>query len=366
MQWCLQLSRLPILKLVHATPEHRVQVNEAIRELAGAGQHPQAKTFAKVLESAILKGVVTPEFLERLGNWCDAQNPRHLAREPAQHAALAMFNRIVPRNEGENRAAWFNQFCGHCGIQLCATSPSKGSAGRAEGSRTGKANKGSQYCLQRFVEDSPDDLADLIIAHSPTLQAFGTSKVEWRSPLGCDDYYEYGDDYLVALDLDHQEQQDQQAAFWPDRGPDWDALAKVTGASVDGVLLVEAKAYPKEARGTCKAENPNSIQTIRRAFARVQEHMGVRGVTPELWMRRHYQAANRLAHLYLLNEVMQIPTWLVFVNFLDDQSNRPTDLRTWRPQQVAMFRQLGLHPGCRLLDRVVTLFIRPLEVNARP
>jgi len=127
--------------------------------------------------------------------------------------------------------------------------------------------------------------------------------------------------------------------------------------------LIEAKAHLNETTSHCGATNPASIARITESFATVQRFMGVRDVTPDTWMQGHYQMANRLAFLYLFNEVLKIPTWLAFVNFVDDRSHIPTSLQEWRAHWVTVFRHLGLHPGCRLIDRVVAIFPRPLEPN---
>src|ERR1700741_503732 len=61
--------------------------------------------------------------------------------------------------------------------------------------------------------------------------------IRWASPLASDDYAEYRD--RAALEqVNFVQFEDRLRAFWPSRGPQWDALA-VAG---EKVLLVEAKA----------------------------------------------------------------------------------------------------------------------------
>ena len=67
----------------------------------------------------------------------------------------------------------------------------------------------------------------------------GARSITWRSPLRSDDFAEYRDaDFLKVVGL--EEWSGALAEFWPQRGPQWDAL----GVSNQGdVLLVEAKAH---------------------------------------------------------------------------------------------------------------------------
>ena len=90
---------------------------------------------------------------------------------------------------------------------------------------------------------------------------------------------------------------------------------------------------------------------------RVQKHMGT---LPSDWLDGSYQLANRIAFLYFLNEVVRVPTWLALVSFVNDQSHKPTSLPDWRLHQQSLFRGLGIHPGCQLLDRIITLFVEPI------
>src|SRR4051794_10019076 len=109
-----------------------------------------------------------------------------------------------------------------------------------------------------------------------------------------------------------------------------------------GVLLVEAKAHPQESLSTCKACSTRSRSAIETGLKRVRESIGA---SPSDWLTGSYQLANRVAFLHFLNEVIQVPAWLALVNFVNDRSHKPTDLRDWRLHQQALFRSLGIHPG---------------------
>lgn len=218
----------------------------------------------------------------------------------------------------------------------------------------GKADKGSRLCLQEFVNapQKQATLNDLLISSSPSLLSFGPTEINWRSPLASLNYKEYRDDFLDALGL-------QQFAtilrdFWPAQGPQWDGLAVLTNqAGAKAVLLVEAKAHPAETESSMGATARESIDQIMRAFARTQ---GFMGVTRGNWTHGAYQLANRLAFLYCMNELMGVSTYLGLVNFVGDTTYRATCLAEWQKHYGEVFEHLGLHPGCRLLDRVLLAY----------
>jgi hypothetical protein len=218
----------------------------------------------------------------------------------------------------------------------------------------GAAEKGSRHCLQRYVEHRPEDLRDLIICHSASLGAFESEAWQWKSPLRSEEYYEYRDDFLEPLGLAHY--QAELRRFWPKNGPQWDALALLSGKTGPGVLLVEAKAHPRELSTPCDA-SPASRERIQAAMETVRVYMN--GESSD-WLGWSYQLANRIAFLYFLNEVVGVPTWLALINFVNDRSHRPTNLPEWRLHHQSALRSLGIHPGCRLLDRMVPLFIEPI------
>jgi hypothetical protein len=223
----------------------------------------------------------------------------------------------------------------------------------------GPAAKGSRYCLQRYLRLKPRELGEQLISASPALMAFGPTRVDWKSPLEDSRYQEHRDDFLEVLGF--RQLEEALRDFWPWKGPQWDALGLLPTDGATGILLVEAKAHPTETESTCGATSPASIEKIGTALAQVQAHMQIAaGVTPSDWMRGSYQLANRLAFLYFLNEVANVPTFLALVNFVDDQSHRPTELTEWRQHQQGVLRSLGIHSRCRMLDRLITLFPQAL------
>ncbi|MDP9202384.1 MAG: hypothetical protein M3P26_10705 [Gemmatimonadota bacterium] len=141
--------------------------------------------------------------------------------------------------------------------------------------------------------------------------------IDWRSPREDDEYAEYRDaDFLSVVGLDRLRPDLQ--AFWPDRGPQWDAL----GVASDGkVVLVEAKAHAREMASTCAAGS-GSLELIVRALDAAKRHYSA--PADRDWLRGYYQYANRLAHLQFLRD-RNVDAHLVFVYFLGDTDMRGPD-----------------------------------------
>jgi len=108
----------------------------------------------------------------------------------------------------------------------------------------------------------------------------------------------------------------------------WDALAVVEdGTDRPGIVLVEGKSYPDELFGRgCQATEP-SRSKIAAAISRTQRWLEI-GEELARWMGRMYQAANRLAHLYWLREVLGVRAWLVHLLFVGDPHG-PTTRDQW-------------------------------------
>lgn len=120
----------------------------------------------------------------------------------------------------------------------------------------------------------------------------------------------------------------------------WDALAIVDCGDRPGVILAEGKSQPSELFGSgCKA-GPGSRPMIDAALVRTQAWLGV-DLDTALWCGRLYQTANRLAHLYWLNEVVGVRAWLVHLLFVNDPHSR-TSAQQWTAEIRAADAELGL------------------------
>ena len=178
--------------------------------------------------------------------------------------------------------------------------------------------------IQHAVERSPQ-----------LLQPDELPEIVWVSPLAEDDYAEYRDDaFLRRLGL--EKLSGSLKAFWPQRGPQWDALGRTTS----GPVLVEAKAHIREFFSKPTNAKPRSLDRIHSAFSAVQNDLGI---TPSSeWSKTYYQYANRLALLWWLRE-HGIDAKLLFVSFLNDEEMcGPRSSETWHAVFASADYALGL------------------------
>ncbi len=225
-----------------------------------------------------------------------------------------------------------------------------------EPAHNGSAHKGSQLHLQNLVNRYTDLLNCLLLSASPSLRKYVAAHPDWVSPLETEEFREYRDAaFLKKVGL--PQLVDELASFWPAGGPAWDGLATVVGKNGGkGVILLEAKSHAAELRGPGSQASDPSRHRIIRSLEAVKEYLGVpRGAD---WVSSpYYQYANRLAHLYFLHELAQVPTWLVFLYFVNDvEQNGPRTVAEWEPVLAEIKSSLQLPIDHRLSARVVTLF----------
>jgi hypothetical protein len=226
----------------------------------------------------------------------------------------------------------------------------------------GIAEQGSRLYLQQYMINGKDKLAEMIIAASPSLLTFveDKTKIVWKSPLEESEFYEYRDDFLEVLDLKketYDEAKVKLGGFWPKNGPQWDGLAVVNGINGQkGFLLVEAKAHLAETKSDLKAESPISIDMINKSIIRTQEHYNIQ---PNNWTKHYYQLGNRIAYVFFMNEILNIPTWLVLINFTDGKYKK-TDLQEWLKHYNQIYTNMGIHQDCKLLNKIIQIFPRSL------
>ena len=173
---------------------------------------------------------------------------------------------------------------------------------------TGFAFKGSQLQMQLYANSHREALE--VEAWRVGALPNGVL-LDWISPIQADGYLEYRD--TEALDrMSLAEHSAALSAFWPTGGPCWDGLAQWSSDGESGVLLFEAKSYPKEADSRLMARAASSIQRIGDALEATSAWLGL-DTTPLTWTSELYQAANRLAHLYFLREHCGVNADLVFL-----------------------------------------------------
>ncbi len=128
-------------------------------------------------------------------------------------------------------------------------------------------------------------------------------------------------------------------AFWPARGPVWDAL----GITSEGhPLFVEAKAHiPEAASPASKASSQTSIELIAKSLGEARRYYAPRATAT--WSSLFYQYANRLAHHYFLTQLNSVPSVLVFLYFVNaDDMLGPMTEEEWRGAVRLIHAVLGL------------------------
>lgn len=194
--------------------------------------------------------------------------------------------------------------------------------------------QGSQYLLRMAVNSRPDLLTDAL-RDSGAINS--REDVVWHSPLP-PKYLEHRDAAAVrALSLEERIRS-PLVAFWPSRGPVWDALGT---AGVDRPILVEAKAHIPEAVSRIKASSDASKRLIQKSLTLAQRHYAKKN--KEDWSAPFYQYANRLAYHYWLREQNKIQSSLVFLYFTNAKDmNGPKTQQEWLGAIRLIHAVLGL------------------------
>jgi len=213
------------------------------------------------------------------------------------------------------------------------------------------AKKGSQKWIQKLVNEKPE-LLNLEIKKNIDLPA--KEIITWLSPLKDDEYAEYRDqDFINRLKI---KQKVALANFWPERGPQWDALGKSDSGNL---FLVEAKSHVSELISTLQAKNPISINRIHESLEQTRTFLGSNANVN--WSSSFYQYTNRLAHLYFLRIQNRLPAYLVFVYFVNDvDMNGPTSASEWKGALSLLHSYLGIGRH-KLQSFAIELFV---DVNS--
>ncbi len=203
--------------------------------------------------------------------------------------------------------------------------------------------------LQVAVNERKDLLNNLV---SRELDLELSEEIEWLSPIVVEKYHEYYDQGFIkrlGVKLNRRKLSD----FWPRGGPHWDALGKTSNGRL---LLVEAKAHIPEMISTSKAKSLKSINLIQNSLLEVKQYLGVSKDVD--WSDMYYQYANRLAHLYLLRVVNDLPAELLFLCFINDYEKKgPTTNKQWLDAIENMKEYWGLSRRHHLSDHVHHIFL---------
>jgi hypothetical protein len=80
------------------------------------------------------------------------------------------------------------------------------------------------------------------------------------------------------------------------------------------------------------------------------------GIPVRDWTKPYYQLANRIAFLYFLNVIAEVPAWLILVNFVNDRTHKPTSLEQWLEHYRVMLLTLGITEDRPLFSRIALVF----------
>lgn len=215
--------------------------------------------------------------------------------------------------------------------------------------------RGSLRWIRRAVNDFPG------LLNQRLRKGLGLSAeipINWTSPLADDDFAEYRDDdfiRLTGMKLPERRLDD----FWPVRGPQWDALARV-GETAG--LLVEAKANIPEIVSPGTGAEGERRALLEKSLAELKAYLGV---DPNIsWSGKFYQYANRVAHLYFLREVNRQDAYLAFVYFTGDADvDGPATIAEWRAALTVAKAALGVPKRHRLSKYVTEVFIDVSEIS---
>lgn len=220
------------------------------------------------------------------------------------------------------------------------------------------AQRGSQKWIQFMVSQRQD-----VLGHA--LQQAGLldaqENVTWLSPLASDEYAEYRDqDFLDRLGVSLPKR--SLSSFWPRGGPQWDGLGKTSSGKL---VLVEAKAHIREICSPPSQARAASLQLIQSSLNEVKDGLGICNEVD--WAGTFYQYANRLAHLYLLRELNDLPAYLVFLNFFNDTDmSGPIHAEEWHGAITLLENYLGIPRRHKLSNNVIHISLDVLKSRSLP
>jgi hypothetical protein len=214
--------------------------------------------------------------------------------------------------------------------------------------------KGSQKWIQKLVNEKPDLLNSLI---KTQLNLPDTDRIEWHSPLAEDGYAEYQDQAFIDL-LGITLPKVSLSDFWPSRGPVWDGLGKTETGKV---FLVEAKSHISELLSPKTGAGKKSLRKIKKSLNDTKTFL--HSNSEHDWASTFYQYTNRLAHLYLLRVLNEVPAYLIFLYFVNDKDmNGPKSIDEWSGDIKLLHSFLGIGQH-RLKPYIADIFIDIGEIE---
>jgi len=132
----------------------------------------------------------------------------------------------------------------------------------------------------------------------------------------------------------------------------WDGLGK---SDTGNVFLVEAKSHISEVLSPKTGAGEKSLNKIKKGLNETKTFLNSN--SEHDWSSIFYQYTNRLAHLYLLRALNEVPAYLVFLYFLNDKDMKgPRSIDEWIGALSLLKSYLGV--GRHRLDKdVAEIFI---------
>jgi len=212
---------------------------------------------------------------------------------------------------------------------------------------------GSLRDIQILVNGFPDFFTNKIKEHI----MIESDRIDWVSPLKDDDFSEYRDNGFIEK-LGIRNLETSLSAFWPKRGPQWDALGRGNGKEY---FLVEAKANIDEIVSPETKATEKSLDLIKKSLDGLKKYLNVNNKID--WSGTFYQYTNRLAHLYFLRALNKLPANLIFVYFIgDDSVSGPKSVEEWNAALMVMKKYLGLSTH-KLAKYIAEVFIDVKQIG---
>ena len=206
-----------------------------------------------------------------------------------------------------------------------------------------------QVLVNRFPDMFTNKIKEKIVIKS--------NRIDWVSPLKDDDFSEYRDNGFIEK-LGIQNLETSLSAFWPKRGPQWDALGR---GNRNEVFLVEAKANIDEIISPETKATEKSLVLIKKSLDGLKKYLKVNNKVD--WSGTFYQYTNRLAHLYFLRALNKLPANLIFVYFIgDDSVSGPKSVEEWNAALMVMKKYLGLSTH-KLAKYIAEVFIDVKQIG---
>lgn len=125
---------------------------------------------------------------------------------------------------------------------------------------------------------------------------------------------------------------------------------------------MEAKAHVRELISPGTKASGQSKTLIDRSLREVQSFLGVHPLVD--WSKVLYQYTNRLAHLYLLRELNDVPAYIVFAYLVGDrETDGPSTPGEWKSAIQVVKGLLSLREGHRLSKFVPDVFIDIAQIE---